>query len=397
MRADAGAVVVCAGDGLRMGGVDKALLPVRGRAVLLHSLDLFESAPRVASVVVVLSERNLEASRELIRAEGFKKVVATVRGGERRQDSVRQGLEALAAHGGEGLRWVLVHDGARPLARGDLIERGLEAVTRTGAAAPGVPVSDTVKRVDASGLVEDTPSRAALRAVQTPQVFGIDVLRSAYQAVNGDVTDDAAAVEAMGGDVVVFEGDPENIKLTEPEDIQRVEAILARRAGEGPPAGPRWGTGFDGHRLVAGGPLRLGGVDVEFDQRLEGHSDGDVLLHACASACLGAAGLGDLGSRFPSSDPALAGIDSRELLRRVASLVNGAGWVVEHLDATIIAQRPKLAPYVERMGESIASALGVQADSISIKITSTDRVGAIGAGEGIAAQAVATLGRRAST
>jgi 2-C-methyl-D-erythritol 2,4-cyclodiphosphate synthase len=206
-----------------------------------------------------------------------------------------------------------------------------------------------------------------------------------------DVTDDAALVELIGGTVGLFDGHPDNIKLTTPDDIERAESILARRNVGGAGVSNRWGTGFDGHALVSGGPLRLGGVNIEHDRHLEGHSDGDVLLHAIASAILGAAGLGDLGSNFPSGDPTYAGIDSRELLRRAASMAGDAGWEVAYLDATIIAQQPKLAPYVNRIKDSIAETLLIPVESVNIKITSTDHVGAIGAGEGIAAQAIATL------
>ena len=204
-------------------------------------------------------------------------------------------------------------------------------------------------------------------------------------------------VELGGGLVAVFDGHPENIKITTPDDLLVAGLIASRRQGVEPSTGEqRWGTGFDGHRFVPGGPLRLGGVDVPFDRHLEGHSDGDVLLHALSSSILGAASLGDLGSVFPSSDQQLAGIDSGVILARCVKMARSGGWAVTHLDATIVAQRPKLAGHLRDMAMQIATTANIPLTSVNIKVTSTDGVGAIGAGEGIAAQAIATLSRRAS-
>jgi 2-C-methyl-D-erythritol 2,4-cyclodiphosphate synthase len=213
-----------------------------------------------------------------------------------------------------------------------------------------------------------------------------------------DVTDDASMVELVGGMVAVFTGSNDNIKLTTPEDLELATLIHGRRAGELKSGsggidvtGSRFGIGFDGHGLVDGGPLRIGGIDIEFDQRLDGHSDGDVLFHAVASAILGAAGLGDLGGRFPSSDERYAGFDSAQFIAESARLAREAGWLVSHLDATVIAQRPRLASSAPKMAAKIGDIDGLENISINVKVTSTDHVGAIGAGAGIAAQAVATL------
>ena len=244
-------------------------------------------------------------------------------------------------------------------------------------------------------MVTRTLDRSGLWAIQTPQVFRAEVLSEAYESVAADVTDDASMVEQAGGLVAVFDGHPENIKITTPDDLLVAGLIASRRAGAEPSAGEqRWGTGFDGHRLAAGGPLRLGGVDVPFDHHLEGHSDGDVLLHALSSSILGAASLGDLGSVFPSSDQQLAGIDSGVILAECVRLALANGWVVTHLDATIVAQRPKLAGHLGEMTNQVAKIAKIPLSSVNIKVTSTDGVGAIGAGEGIAAQAIATLSRR---
>ena len=397
--ADTGVVIVGAGAGTRMGGIDKVFVPIAGRPLLLHSLDAFHACARVRCITLVLSERNLQRGRELVEESRLAKVVAVVPGGARRQDSVRAGLDALlAAPGPPGaLAWVAVHDAARPFMDEAMLERGIEAAAATGAAVAAIPATDTIKAVDANRLVVDTPDRSRLWAVQTPQVFRPALLARAHGEITGDVTDDAAMVELAGGRVAVFDGSPDNIKITRPEDLAVAEAIASRRgsAVAGPaPAGARWGIGFDGHALGPGRPLRLGGVTIPFEMGLIGHSDGDVLLHAVADALLGAAGLGDLGRHFPSSGPAYAGIDSSVLLQRVLDMLQERGWGVEHVDATIIAQRPRLSPFQAEMVASIASLLGLDPASVNVKVTSTDRVGAIGKGEGIAAQAVATIRRR---
>ena len=388
-QADAGVVLLAAGGSTRMGG-DKMLLELIGRPVLEYSLETFQSSDRVNAIVIVASDANRDAISDLVSSSDYDKVLSVVTGGARRQDSTANGVDQLMGEHGSGIKFVLVHDGARPFVDEAMIERGLMAAAEHGAAVPALPVSDTIKSVKADGTVEHTLDRSRLRAIQTPQVFRVDVLAPALRPTE-EVTDDAAFVELIGGSVSLFDGNSDNIKLTAPEDIERAETILARRTAGGGGAMNRWGTGFDGHALVSGGPLRLGGVNIEHHSHLEGHSDGDVLLHAIASAVLGAASLGDLGSNFPSRDPRFAGIDSRELLQRAASMAANAGWEVSYLDATIIAQHPKLAPYVNRINDSIAETLSIPVDSINIKITSTDHVGAIGAGEGIAAQAIATL------
>jgi 2-C-methyl-D-erythritol 2,4-cyclodiphosphate synthase len=234
-------------------------------------------------------------------------------------------------------------------------------------------------------------------AIQTPQIFRFDVLKTAHEMTNEDVTDDASMVETVGGLVAIFTGSNDNIKITTPEDLELATLILGRRqvgavAQSGAAAeGTRFGIGFDGHSLKHGGPLRIGGVDVEFDHHLDGHSDGDVLFHSIASAILGAAGLGDLGGRFPSSDEHYAGFDSAQFIAESARLALEAGWLVSHVDATIIAQRPRLASVGPDMTANIGGINGLENSSINVKVTSTDHVGAIGTGEGIAAQAIATL------
>ena len=391
-----GVIIVAAGSSTRMGGGDKQFADLNGEPVLGHSLRVFARCRHVAGIALVLSSDNLDRGRRLVSDAGLDDLVICVQGGERRQDSALIGLEALKSSVAE-TEFIAVHDGARPFVDDSMIERGLATARVTGAAAAGVAVKDTIKACGSNRVVTKTLDRRGLWAIQTPQIFRTGVLSAAYETVTDEVTDDAAMVELGGGLVAVFDGHPENIKITTPDDLLVARLIASRRQGVEPSTGEqRWGTGFDGHRLVSDGPLRLGGVDVPFDRHLEGHSDGDVLLHALSSSILGAASLGDLGSVFPSSDQQLAGIDSGVILARCVEMARSGGWAVTHLDATIVAQRPKLAGHLRDMAMQIATTVNIPLTSVNIKVTSTDGVGAIGAGEGIAAQAIATLSRRAS-
>ncbi len=385
-----GAVLLAAGSSSRMDGVDKQLLKLRGMPVFMHSLRILEHSAHIDSICVVFSQSNFDEGKQALTNASISKVTATVVGGARRQDSVKFGVEALLASGPEP-QWLVIHDAARPFVDEPMIERGLIAARETGASVTAMPLKDTVKQI-AGQTVVATPDRDHLRVIQTPQVFRASTLIGAYSTVISDVTDDASMVEQNGGTVTVFDGGYDNIKITTPDDLAIAETIFDRRNGQ--PTGQsalRWGIGFDGHSLVDGGPLRLGGVDIEFDRRLEGHSDGDVLLHAINSALLGAAGLGDMGSNFPSSDASLTGIDSADLLTRSLKKMHENGWEPEHLDATIIAQQPRLSGHVESITHRIAEVVGLDETSVNIKVTSTDHVGAIGEGRGIAAQAVATI------
>ena len=397
-RARMGVVVVAAGRSSRMEGVDKQVTLLGGEAVISHSLRVFEEFAEVGLIVLVMSADNLDAGKAAVEAGGFSKVVDVVAGGERRQDSVKIGLDLIAGQADGAPEFVAIHDGARPFIDAEMITRGLATAQKIGAAIAAVPVKDTIKTAP-HRVVTDTPNRSGMWAVQTPQIFRFDVLKTAHEMTEEDVTDDASMVELVGGMVAVFTGSNDNIKLTTPEDLELASLIYDRRrqgdlksaSGGIAIEGSRFGIGFDGHGFVDGGPLRLGGIDIEFDQRLDGHSDGDVLFHAIASAILGAAGLGDLGGRFPSSDERYAGFDSSQFIAESARLALEAGWLVSHLDATVIAQRPRLSSSAPKMAAKIDAINGLEAASINVKVTSTDHVGAIGAGEGIAAQAVATL------
>ena len=390
-----GVVIVAAGQSSRMGGVDKQVALLGGEAVISHSLRVFETFDAVDSAVLVMSAENIEDGRAAVEAGKFSKVVDVVVGGDRRQDSVKIGLDVLANHKNGAPEFIAVHDGARPFIDHEMLERGVLTARKIGAAIAAVPVKDTIK-IAPHRVVTETPDRDGMWAIQTPQIFRYDVLNTAHEMTTDDVTDDASMVENVGGLVAVFNGSNDNIKITTPEDLELATLIFERRtgsalSGNSDTAGSRFGIGFDGHALVDGGPLRLGGINIEFDQRLDGHSDGDVLFHAIASAILGAAGLGDLGGRFPSTDERYAGFDSAQFIAESVRLVLEAGWLVDHVDATIIAQRPRLGSEAPRMEAQIGTIDGLNNTNINVKITSTDQVGAIGAGEGIAAQAIATL------
>lgn len=390
-----GVIVVAAGRSSRMGGVDKQLLRLGGIPVILHSLRAFESFSSTSSIVLVMSEDNFAAGINVVEESGLSKIVDVVVGGERRQDSVKIGLDVLASNVNEIPEFVAVHDGARPFVDHELIERGMSTARAIGAGIAAVPVKDTIK-VAPHKIITDTLDRSELWAIQTPQIFRYDVLNTAHDVVRDDVTDDASMVESSGGIVATFSGSDENIKITTPEDLHLASLILEQRLGQSSlsgsgPSGSIFGIGFDGHRLVVGGPLRLGGVDIDFGYHLDGHSDGDVLLHSIASAILGAANLGDLGGQFPSSDERYINFDSTKFIAESARKALLDGWLVKHVDATIIAQRPKLAAEALSMAAKIGEIDGLDNSTINIKITSTDSVGSIGAGDGIAAQAIATL------
>ena len=381
-------ILVAAGQSSRMEGVDKLFLPINGRAVIWHSLAVFEACEMVKTVVVVTHPSRTDEFHDSIAISGFAKPFRIVAGGERRQDSVRNGIEELRRIKDEAT-FVAVHDAARPFVDVDMLARGVFAAERIGAAIPVVPLKDTIKRV-VNGLVVDTPQRDELFSVQTPQVFRSEILHAAHETVDQEVTDDASMVEIAGGLVGTFEGSYKNIKITTQSDIPIARAIAA---GHGSSPTFRSGIGFDGHRLVDGGPLRLGGTEIDFEKHLLGHSDGDVLMHAVASGILGASGLGDLGGNFPSDDPKYAGVNSAHFIREATTRAASLGWSIDHVDTTVIAQRPRLASHASAFQSNIADAIGIAIEQVNVKITSTDEVGAIGRGEGIAAQAIVTLVR----
>ena len=316
---------------------------------------------------------------------GRTKPIVVVAGGTRRQDSVRQAF----ARASREAEVIVIHDAARPLVSNEVIRRTVVAAAATGAAIAALRASDTVKRADATFRIVETLNRDEIYLAQTPQAFRVDVLRDAL-AIAGDATDEAALAEQAGHAVQLVEGDPRNLKITTPADLALAERLL------GGPASPslRIGNGYDLHRLVDGRPLILGGVKIPFEKGLLGHSDADVICHAVTDAILGAAGAGDIGRHFPDTDPVWKDADSLDLLRRAAALVGAAGFAVVNIDVVVIAQRPKLAPHVEAVRARVADAIGCDPSQISVKGKTNEGVDSIGAGESIAAHAVALLAKR---
>jgi 2-C-methyl-D-erythritol 4-phosphate cytidylyltransferase/2-C-methyl-D-erythritol 2,4-cyclodiphosphate synthase len=277
------------------------------------------------------------------------------------------------------------------------MQRTLDAAWRHGGAVPGLPATETIQRVSRRGRVLATPAREELYAIQTPQCFRATLLREVLEQARRKGflgTDESSVARWAGHPVTVVPGSPENIKITRPLDLRVAELLLAgdsAQPGVFEESNMRIGHGIDYHRLVEGRKLILGGVEIPFERGLEGHSDADVLSHAVCDALLGAAALGDIGQHFPNTDPAQRDRPSLEFLREVRAMVEGAGWRIRNIDATMLAQRPKLAPYMERMRHNIAESLDLQADEVSIKATTTEGLNAEGRGEGISAHAVALL------
>ena len=382
------AVVVAAGRGERLGAPGKVVLPLAGRPMLAWSLRALEQAETIGPIVVVAGSHTLEAIGRLVRDEGLVKLHAIVAGGERRQDSVGAGLEALP----EGIEIVVIHDGARPLAEPVLFDRCATAAAVSGAAIAATPVSDTLKRVT-EGTIAGTIDRVGLWAAQTPQAFRLESLSRAMASSPGEtVTDEARLCEVAGLPVAVVPSSLANLKVTHAEDIPVADALLRARHGSQANAGPvRTGIGYDAHRLRSGRRLILGGVEITYDRGLDGHSDADVLLHAIADAVLGAAALGDIGQHFPPSDERFRDADSQLLLREAVRLAREVGWAPGNVDVTILAEAPRMAPHVPLMRERIAACLGLSSGAVSVKATTNEGMGAIGRGEGIAALATATL------
>ena len=384
MRTGNYAVVVAAGRGVRMGAaVNKVLLPLCGEPVIRHAVRAFCEVDEIDGVVVVASADETEQMRAALC--GLEKVCAIVPGGSTRQESVKNGLDALPKEA----RIALVHDGARPLISRELIARCIRQTEDCGSAVVCTPMTDTVK-VEKDGCVVRTLDRSQLRAVQTPQCFFAGELKAAYEAAARDgvsVTDDASVMEHAGHSVHLLESSEVNFKLTTPEDLRRAEDIIGERKFM--QRLPRTGFGYDVHKLVSGRRLILCGKEIPWEKGLDGHSDADVAVHALMDALLGAACLGDIGRLYPDNDPAFEGADSMKLLADVLRRVKDAGYAVVHADVTIVAQKPKLMPYMDEMRRNLEDAMaGAQ---VNVKATTTERLGFEGRGEGISAQAVATI------
>lgn len=382
------AVVPAAGSGRRMGqDQPKQFLPLAGLPLLTRTLLALEAASAIDRVVVV-APPGLEAETQArcIAPFGLTKVARVVAGGDERQDSVAAGAAAAAQL---GATWLVVHDAARPLARPEIFAATLAAARECGAAIAALPCVDTVKQADARGSVAATLDRSQLWLAQTPQVVNLELFRQAQaeaQARGLVATDEAGLLEALGREVRLVPGDRRNLKITTTEDLALAENLLGARE-------TRSGQGLDVHRLAPDRPLILGGVKIDFELGLLGHSDADVLTHAVMDALLAAAGLGDIGRHFPDRDPAFKDADSLVLLDRVRELLAREGWWPLSLSVTLMAQRPKIAPHAPAMAANLARVLGLSPQAVNVAATTSEGLGFTGRGEGMAALALASIAR----
>jgi len=383
------ALLVAAGMSERMHGeLPKPYLQLGSESLLRRTARAFLSHPGIDGVRVVIRREHhgwyKRAAQDLMM---FPCVV----GGDNRQESVRLGLESIAHRKPER---VLVHDVARPMVSAELISRVLKALDTHPAAIPAMNITDTVKRIDANRLISETLDRKQLYTVQTPQGFHFDALFAAHQRFKGEsMTDDAALLEKAGSPVIMVEGDPDNTKITTPKDLEHMQTLLSLQTEI------RTGMGYDVHVLKshdmdtppAQQQIKLCGIKIPFTHFLVGHSDADVGLHALVDAVLGAIGAGDIGMHFPPDDRKWQGADSERFLLYAYELLRGKGGEIVHLDVTLICERPKISDYRAQMISHIAQLLKLPNDRVSVKATTTEKLGFTGRGEGIAAQAIATV------
>ena len=369
------ALIVAAGSGSRMGSdVPKQFRLLAGKSVLAHAVDALAAHPRIDAVRVVIGEGQQDMARTAL---GDRQVGELIVGGAERSDSVRAGLAAI----GDGI--VLVHDAARPFCPPEVIDRLLDGLSRGDGAVPVLAVADTLAK--GIGTLDAMVDRSGMVRVQTPQAFHAEDLRYAMAEVRGRATDESSVMVAAGLKVIMVEGDAMLDKLTTVADWARAEQRLAASMVS------RTGSGFDVHAFAGAGPIMLGGVEIKHERGLSGHSDADVALHAITDALLGAAALGDIGDHFPPSDPQWKGAASDQFLAHAAALIRTSGGVIDHVDCTIICESPKVGPHRLAMRARIADILAIPVDQVSVKATTTEKLGFTGRGEGIAAQASATI------
>lgn len=370
------ALIVAAGKGERLGGgLPKQYRSLGGKPVLRWAVEAILRHPRVDEVQVVIAEGQESLAQQAL--EGLR-VGGYIRGGDTRDRSVRNGLDAVASPS------VLVHDAARPFCPPAVVDRLLRALPDYQGAVPVVPVADTLAR--AGELLEQPIDRTGAVRVQTPQVFDTAALVAAYQVWQGPPpTDEASVVRAAGMTVAAVPGDALLDKITSEADWVRAEQLLQARLVV------RTGLGFDVHAFGGAGPMMLGGICVPHERGLHGHSDADVVLHAITDALLGAAALGDIGEHFPPSNLKWKDASSDRFLRHAAELIRTAGGLVDQVDCTVICEAPRIGPYRAAMRSRIAEILGIGDGQVSVKATTTERLGFTGRGEGIAAQAIATI------
>ena len=375
------ALVVAAGTSDRFGGsTPKQYLSLTGQPLLKRAISPFADHPEIDRVQVVINSSH----RDWFDAAASDVAPDPVIGGSTRQESVLRGLDRLALNPPDH---VLIHDGARPLVDVPLIDRVIDGLVDHDAVIPALPITDSIKRVEGT-RVDAEAERAGLWRAQTPQGFRFETIYSASKGAlpNEIYTDDAAIALAAGVEVTIVDGDENNLKITAAGDLDHAERLLLSRLGD-----VRIGSGFDTHRFVPGDRVRLCGLDIPADATLAGHSDADVALHAITDALLGAIGEGDIGSHFPENDKRWRNADSQIFLRHARDLVYGRGGAISNVDLTLICERPKIAPHRIAMRDQLAALLSLPRDRVSVKATTTEQLGFTGRGEGIAAQAAATV------
>ncbi len=369
------AIIVAAGRGLRAGGdVPKQWQRIAGQTVVEHTLDIFAQHPRVDGIVLVVSPQDMEIVERL----NLPQRATVVHGGAERSDSVLAGLNATQAD------LVLIHDAARCCVPTDVIDGVLEALETTQAAAPALPVTDALW-TGKDGQVTGVQDRRGLYAAQTPQGFHRDVILQAHAANAGPAADDVEVARRAGLDVAIVAGAVQNIKITTPSDFARAAKLLERSMDI------RTGNGFDVHRFGVGDHVMLCGVKVPHGRGLQGHSDADVGMHTVTDAIYGALCRGDIGQHFPPSDPQWKGAASDIFLAHACALAREMGFAITHMDCTLICEFPKIGPVAQAMRDRMAGIMGLDIDRVSVKATTSERLGFTGRGEGIAALATVTL------
>jgi 2-C-methyl-D-erythritol 4-phosphate cytidylyltransferase/2-C-methyl-D-erythritol 2,4-cyclodiphosphate synthase len=380
------AVVVAAGRGERAGaGIPKQYRLIAGEPMIRATLRAFLAHPQIAFVQPVINPNDQNSYQDAIA--GLEDLLPAVAGGATRQASVRAGLEALASR---APALVLIHDAARPFVSTTLIDRAIGAGRTSGAAVPGIVLADTVKSIDATGLITETLDRNRLRLVQTPQAFSFEMILKAHRraaaAQHESFTDDAALAEWAGQRVSLFAGEPDNLKLTTNSDFDRAE--MARLAAL---SDVRTGNGFDVHAFADGDHVMLAGIRIPHSRGVTGHSDADVALHALVDAILGALAEGDIGTHFPPSDPQWKGAASERFLAFACERVRKRGGMIAHLDVTVVCEAPRISPHRDAMRGRIAEIAGVAIERVAVKATTSEKLGFAGRGEGIFAMATATI------
>ena len=380
-------IIVAAGRGHRFGGdMPKQYLEVHQQPLVRHAVQVFLDHPAIDLILPVIHPDDADILANALDGLDYLEPVA---GGAARQDSVRNGLEALASSAPD---YVLVHDAARPMVAPALIDRVIEALQDTPGVIPGIAVVDTLKRADDDGIITDSVSRDGLWRAQTPQGFKYADLLAAHRSVIGqELTDDAAVMEASGHRIAVVLGDENNIKVTTPDDLMRMEEIMSDDSAQAKPVRSpsfRIGSGYDVHKLGPGDHVTLCGVEIASERALIGHSDADVALHAVTDAVFGAIADGDIGSHFPPTNSQWRGASSDQFLAYACERMRERGFELSNIDLTIICEKPIIGPHRDAMRARLAEIAQIDVSCVSVKATTTERLGFTGRGEGIAAEAV---------